>query len=60
MDESGKTLRDYEIEIVNDELIITDENGDIVGYNPENIESNRLQKTLFQEKQTNRELFVWG
>ncbi len=41
-------------------MIITDENGDIVGYNPENIESNRLQKTLFQEKQTIIENCLFG
>ena len=42
IDEKGKTLRDYEIEIVNDELIITDENGNIIAYNPKNLESNRI------------------
>ncbi|MDZ4205122.1 MAG: class I SAM-dependent DNA methyltransferase, partial [Bacteroidales bacterium] len=60
MDENGKTLRDYEIEIVNDELIITDENGNIFAYNPKNSESNRLQKTLFHEKQTIIENCLFG
>lgn len=60
MDEKGKTLRDYEIEIVNDELIITDENGNIIAYNPKNLESNRVQKTLFQEKQTIIENCLFG
>ncbi len=60
MDENGKTLRDYEIEIVNDELIITDENGNIIAYNPKNIESNRVQKTLFKEKQTIIENCLFG
>ena len=60
IDEKGKTLRDYEIEIVNDELIITDENGNIVAYNPKNAESNRVQKTLFQEKQTIIENCLFG
>lgn len=60
IDEKGKTLRDYEIEIVNDELIITDENGNIIAYNPKNIESNRVQKTLFQEKQTIIENCLFG
>ncbi|SDD21076.1 type IIG restriction enzyme/methyltransferase [Williamwhitmania taraxaci] len=60
IDEKGKTLRDYEIEIVNDELIITDENGNIFAYNPKNIESNRVQKTLFQEKQTIIENCLFG
>ena len=60
IDEKGKTLRDYEIEIVNDELIVTDENGNIVAYNPKNIESNRVQKTLFQEKKTIIENCLFG
>ncbi len=60
MDEYGKTLRDYEIEIVNDELIITDENGNIFAYNPANAESNRVQKTLFHEKQTIIENCLFG
>ncbi|MBJ7428779.1 MAG: type II restriction endonuclease, partial [Bacteroidia bacterium] len=59
-DETGKTLRDYEIEIINDELIITDENGKLFAYNPENKESNRVQKTLFQEKQTIIENCLFG
>lgn len=60
LDEEGKTLRDYEIEIINDELIITDENGKLFTYNPENKESNRVQKTLFQEKQTIIENCLFG
>ena len=60
MDENGKTLRDYDIEIVNDELIITDENGNIVSYNPKNTESSRVQKTLFHEKQTIIENCLFG
>ncbi len=60
MDEKGKTLRDYEIEIINDELIITDENSNIFAYNPLNKESNRIQKTLFHEKQTIIENCLFG
>ncbi|MBK8657525.1 MAG: hypothetical protein IPN22_01250 [Bacteroidetes bacterium] len=60
MDEKGKTLRDYEIEIINDELIITDENSNIFAYNPTNKESNRIQKTLFHEKQTIIENCLFG
>lgn len=60
MDEKNKTLRDYEIEIINDELIITDENGNIFAYNPKSNESNRVQKTLFQEKQIIIENCLFG
>jgi hypothetical protein len=60
MDEKGKMLRDYKIEIENDELNITDENENIFTYNPKNLESNRVQKTLFQEKQTIIENCLFG
>ena len=49
-DESGKRLKDYNFSIDNDELIITDEDGEIFHYNPNNIESQRVQKTLFDLK----------
>jgi len=51
VDKEGKTLRDYRVEVVNDELIVTDDDGNIFEYNPRNRESQRVQETLFQEKQ---------
>jgi hypothetical protein len=51
LDKEGKTLRDYRVEVVNDELIVTDDDGNIFEYNPRNRESQRVQETLFQEKQ---------
>lgn len=51
VDKQGKTLRDYRIEVVNDELIVTDDDGNLFEYNPRNQESQRVQETLFQEKQ---------
>ncbi len=59
-DESGRRLRDYTVEVINDELIIKDENGDLFSYNPKNAESQRLQKTLFHEKQTLIENCLFG
>ena len=59
-DDSGRTLRDYNIEVVNDDLIITDEEGKIFAYNPANVESQRVQRTLFQEKQTIIENCLFG
>lgn len=55
-DKNGFPLRDYEIEIVNDELIITDFKGNIVEYRlkdgkPLNKEMQNVQETLFYEKQ---------
>ncbi len=52
IDKNGKTLRDYQITIENDELIIINDDGDFFTYNPNNKESQRVQETLFHEKQT--------
>jgi type II restriction/modification system DNA methylase subunit YeeA len=60
MDKDGRTLRDYGVEVVNDELIITDTNGDIFEYNPQSKESQRIQETLFHEKQTIIENCLFG
>ncbi|TAH19097.1 MAG: class I SAM-dependent DNA methyltransferase [Cytophagales bacterium] len=50
-DEQGKRLKNTNIEVVNDELLITDEDGSIFTYNFKHKESQRIQKTLFHEKQ---------
>ncbi|MFM6003815.1 MAG: type II restriction endonuclease, partial [Sphaerospermopsis kisseleviana] len=50
LDRQGKRLKEYQIEVVNDELIITDEDGLLFEYNPKNKESQRVQETLFHEK----------
>ncbi|OWP82572.1 type II restriction endonuclease, partial [Flavobacterium davisii] len=47
-------------DIVNDELIITDEDGLPFTYNPKNKENQRLQETLFHEKQTIIENGLFG
>ena len=64
-DETGVRFSDYEITIENDELIITDERGDIFEYQiNENGEpakqAQRLQKALFHEKQTLIENCLFG
>ncbi len=59
-DATGKSLRDYHIEVVNDELIITDEDGKLIDYNPHNKESRRIQETLFHEKETIIENCLFG
>ena len=59
-DRHGKTLRDYTIEVVNDELIITDDDGIPFQYNITNKESQRIQETLFHEKQTIIENCLFG
>lgn len=59
-DAAGKSLRDYHVEVVNDELIITDEDGKLFDYNPHNKESQRIQETLFHEKETIIENCLFG
>src|SRR5690606_36177229 len=59
-DRTGKRLKEYQVEIVNDELIVTDEEGDLFEYNPTNKESQRIQETLFHEKQNIIEGCLFG
>ena len=59
-DRTGKRLKEYHVEVVNDELIVTDEDGELFEYNPTNKESQRLQETLFHEKQTIIENCLFG
>jgi adenine-specific DNA-methyltransferase len=46
--------------VENDELIVTDEDGQLFEYNPRNPESQRIQETLFHEKQTIIENCLFG
>ena len=59
-DRTGKRLKEYQVEVVNDELIVTDEEGELFDYNPTNKESQRIQETLFYEKQTIIENCLFG
>lgn len=59
-DAEGKRLKNYSVEIINDELLVLDEEGDEFCYNPSNPESARIQKTLFNEKQTLIENCLFG
>lgn len=64
-DDKGSNLNGYEIEIVNDELIITDQQGNPIEYKLQNgkpisKEVQRLQKTLFHQKQTIIENCLFG
>jgi len=65
-DRDGKRLKEYQVEVVNDELIVTDEEGELFEYNPgsagspANKESQRIQETLFHEKQTIIENCLFG
>lgn len=59
-DRSGKRLKEYQVEVVNDELIVTDEDGELFEYHPTNKESQRIQETLFHEKQAIIENCLFG
>lgn len=59
-DREGKWLKEYSVEVISDELIVTDEDGKIFEYNPQNKESRRIQETLFHEKQTIIENCLFG
>ena len=59
-DHSGRRLKEYQVEVVNDELIVTDEDGELFQYHPTNKESQRIQESLFHEKQTIIENCLFG
>ncbi len=60
MDGNGKTLRDYTVVVSNDELTVTDDDGNLFEYRPKSPESQRVQQTLFREKQTLIEGCLFG
>lgn len=59
-DREGRTLRDYNIEVANDELIVTDDDGRLFTYNPNIKESQRIQEALFHEKKNIIENCLFG
>ncbi|MCL2283270.1 MAG: Eco57I restriction-modification methylase domain-containing protein, partial [Fibromonadales bacterium] len=60
VDKNGKKLRDYNVHIENDELIITDSDENYFSYNPKNMESQRVQETLFEQKRKIIENCLFG
>jgi type II restriction/modification system DNA methylase subunit YeeA len=61
-DRQGKRIKpqDYIIEISNDELIVSDADGNPFEYIPGNPESQRIQEAMFHEKQTIIENCLFG
>jgi adenine-specific DNA-methyltransferase len=59
-DRNGRILRDYHVEVTNDELVVTDDEGLLFEYKPGSSESQRIQETLFHEKQTIIENCLFG
>ena len=60
LDREGRRLKHYHVEVANDELVITDEDGELFEYNPKNKESQQVQEALFHEKQTIIENCLFG
>jgi len=60
VDHNLEPLNKYTVEVINDELMVTDEDGIPFSYNPKNKESQRIQETLFHEKQTIIENCLFG
>ncbi|WP_017293078.1 type IIG restriction enzyme/methyltransferase [Geminocystis herdmanii] len=59
-DREGKRIKEYSIELENDELIIKDEDGELYNYKPEFANSQRIQESLFHEKKTIIENCLFG
>lgn len=59
-DRDGKVLRDYAVEVINDELIVSINHETFFEYKPGNKESQRVQEALFHEKQTLIENCLFG
>lgn len=59
VDTKGNHLK-VDVQIENDELYISDSTGQLFEYNPNDKESTRIQKTLFEEKQTLIENCLFG
>jgi tRNA1(Val) A37 N6-methylase TrmN6 len=59
-DRQGRRLKEYQVIVENDELIVADEDGEPFEYNPNNKESQRVQEALFHEKQTIIENCLFG
>ena len=58
-DREGKRLKEYNLEVVNDELVVTDDDGAFFEYHHLNKESQRLQEALFHPTQKIAETRVY-
>ncbi len=59
-DRNGKRLKNIHADVVNDEIAVTDEDGELFEYRPGNRESSRIQETFFHEKQSIIENCLFG
>ena len=59
-DSTGKRVKDYELTVENDELIVRDDEGELFEYKRGSREGTRIQKMLFTEKQKIIENSLFG
>lgn len=59
-DRSGARLKEYRVEVVNDELVIIDDDGELFEYKRNSPESQRVQEALFHEKERLIENCLFG
>ena len=59
-DAEGRRIKDYELSVENDELIVRDDEGEIFEYKRGSKEKTRIQKMLFTEKQKIIENSLFG
>lgn len=58
--EQPKRIKDYDVRVEQDKLVISDEDGDYFKYNPSDTTSQRIQEALFEEKQEIIENCLFG
>ncbi|ADV45400.1 DUF7149 domain-containing protein [Nitratifractor salsuginis] len=59
-DAEGRRIKDYTLEVKNDELIIRDDEGELFGYRSNSREKGRIQKAIFEEKKKIIENSLFG
>lgn len=59
-DSAGRRLKEYDLEVIDDEVIVTDEEGKLHEYRPNSKESQRVQEALFHEKRAIIENCLFG
>ena len=56
----NKRIKEYEVRVEYDELVISDEDGDCFKYDPTNPSSQKIQEALFEEKRSIIENCLFG
>ncbi|BBG65895.1 putative type IIS restriction/modification enzyme [Hydrogenimonas sp.] len=59
-DAEGRRIKDYTLEVKNDELLTRDDEGELFGYRSHSREKGRIQKAIFEEKKKIIENSLFG